>query len=103
MTTAEVETSKRRTTPARTENNAALSVELVDAGSVLAERSVRLARTAAETGLKVTDAVLLGTLGVAEEWAAGSPVAALTVPPVKAARDTWNTTRDGLRDLVAAV
>ena len=102
MTTADVETTKRRPSATRTESPNALSTELVDAGTALAERGVRLARTAAETGLKVTDAVILGSLGVAEEWASASPVASLAVPPVKVARDTWSTTREGLRELVAS-
>lgn len=103
MTTAEVETPKRRAAGARTDANATLSGELVDAGTALAERSVRLARTTVETGLQVTDTLVLGTLDVAQEWAASTPVAGLSVPPVKVARETWTTTRDGLRELVAAV
>jgi methionine synthase I (cobalamin-dependent) len=103
MTTADVETTKRRTPATRSDNGNALSTELVDAGTLLAERGVKLARTAAETSLKVTDALVLGTLGVAEEWASATPVAQLTVPPVKVARETWSTTREGLRELVAAV
>ncbi|MGB8649897.1 MAG: hypothetical protein WCD35_04465 [Mycobacteriales bacterium] len=104
MTTAEVETSgKRRPAAARTEPATGLTDELLEAGSALAERGVRIVRTAADTGLKVTDTFVLGSLEVAQEWATASPVAALTLPPVKVARDTWTTTRDGLRELVAAV
>ncbi|MGZ4436994.1 MAG: hypothetical protein ACXVWU_01890 [Nocardioides sp.] len=102
MTTADVETTKRRQAPVRTESST-LSTELVDAGSAALERGVRIVRNAAENGLKVTDVVVLGGLGVAEEWAAASPVAGLAVPPVKVARDAWSTTREGLRELVAAV
>lgn len=103
MSTPDVETPKRRTPAVRTEANGTLSNEIVEAGTAVAESGLRVARTAAETGLRVTDAVVLGTLGVAEEWASATPVAALTVPPVKAARDTWSTTRESLRELVAAV
>jgi hypothetical protein len=103
MTTADVETTKRRPAAPRNESTGALSTDLVDAGSAALERGVRIVRTAAETGLKVTDVVVLGTLGVAEEWASATPVAGLAVPPVKIARDTWSTTREGLRELVAAV
>lgn len=102
MTTADVETPKRRQAPVRTESST-LSTELVDAGSAALERGVRIVRNAAENGLKVTDVAVLGTLGVAEEWASASPVAGLAVPPVKIARDTWDTARDSLRELVAAV
>ncbi|MGZ6792754.1 MAG: hypothetical protein ACXVFV_07355 [Mycobacteriales bacterium] len=102
MTTADVETPKRRQAPVRTESST-LSTELVDAGSAALERGVRIVRNAAENGLKVTDVAVLGTLGVAEEWASASPVAGLAVPPVKVARDTWGTARDSLRELVAAV
>jgi hypothetical protein len=105
MTTADVETTKRRS-PARTEVVGTLSGELLDAGSVFADRGLRVVRTAAESGLKVTDAVVLGTLGVAEAWATSTPFApfsVLTVPPVKVARETWTVTRDGLRELVATV
>lgn len=102
MTTAETDTPKRRTA-ARAESGTALSNQLLDAGSALAERTVSIARNAAESSLKVTDAFVLGSLGVAEEWAGASPVAGLAVPPVKVAKDTWTTTREGLRDLVLAV
>ncbi|MCW2601492.1 MAG: hypothetical protein JWM02_3321 [Frankiales bacterium] len=103
MTTADVETAKRRAPAPRSEGATALSTELVDAGTLLAERGVRLARTATETSLKVTDTVVLGTLGIAEEWASATPMAQLTVPPVKVARETWSATREGLRELVASV
>lgn len=76
MTTADVETTKRRPATARTESNGTLSSELVDAGSAALERGVRIVRNAAENGLKVTDTVVLGSLGVAEEWASATPVAA---------------------------
>ena len=102
MTTAEVETPKRRAS-ARAELNGTLSGELVEAGTTLAERSVRLVRTTAENGLKASAVLVLGTLGVAEEWLGATPVAGLAVPPVKVARETWATTRDGLREFVAAV
>ena len=102
MTTADIETTKRRTPAPRSDGASALSTELVDAGTALAERSVKLVRTVAETGLKVTDTIVLGTLGVAEEWASATLVAQLAVPPVKAVRETWTTTREGLRELVAA-
>jgi len=103
VTTAEVETPKRRASGPRTDIPGTLSGEIVHAGTALGERSVRLVRTTAETGLRVTDTVVLGTLGLAEEWASSTPVAGLAVPPVKVARETWTTTRDGLRELVAAV
>lgn len=103
MTTAEIETPKRRAAAARTETNGSLSGELVDTAGALAERSVRLVRATAENGLRVTDTVVLGALGLAEEWASATPVAGLAVPPVKVVRETWTTTRDGLRELVAAV
>ena len=102
MTTTDAEpTTKKR--PARTEQSSPLSVELLDAGTTIVDRSVRLARRAAETGLSVSDVVVLGTLGVAEEWAGSTPAAALAVPPVKVARETWSTTSEGLKDLVAAL
>jgi hypothetical protein len=103
MTTAEAETPKRRPAAARNELNSTLSGELVDAGTALTERSVRLARTTAEYGLRAGDVLVLGSLGVAEEWFAATPLAGLAVPPVKVAREAWTTTRDGLRELVAAV
>lgn len=101
MTTTEAETPKRRGATPRADLTGTLSGELVEAGTALAERSVRLARTSAETGLRVTDVLVLGALGIAEEWAATTPVAAVAVPPVKVARETWASTRDGLRELVA--
>lgn len=103
MTTAEVETPKRRAGAARSELNGTLSGELVDAGTTLAERSVRLVRSTAESGLRTSDVLVLGTLGVAEEWFSATPLAGLAVPPVKVARETWTSTREGLRELVAAV
>lgn len=102
MTTTEVEpTAKKRAT--RPEQASALSVELLDAGTAIADRTVRLARRAAETGLSVSDAIVMGSLGVAEEWAGSTPAAALAVPPVKVAKDTWSTTSEGLKELVAAL
>jgi hypothetical protein len=103
MTTADVETTKRRTTTARTETAGTITGDLVDAGTVLADRGVKLARTAAETGLKISDVVVTGTLGIAEDWAAATPISGLTVPPVKVARESWATTHEGLREFVAAV
>jgi hypothetical protein len=103
MTTTEVETTKRRTPATRTDQSGTLSSEFLDAGTALVERSARLVRTTAEAGLRVTDVAVLGTLAVAEDWASSAPVAGVVVPPVKVARDTWSATRDGLRDLVAAV
>lgn len=103
MTTTETETTKRRTPATRTDLSGTISGELVDAGTALVERSARLVRTTAEAGLRVTDVVVLGTLGVAEDWASSAPVAAVAVPPVKVVRDTWSATRDGLRELVAVV
>ena len=46
---------------------------------------------------------MLGTLGLAEQWAAASPVAGLAVPPVKVAKETWASTTESLRDLVAVL
>ena len=102
MTTADVETTKRRPAAARTESST-FSSELVEAGTSVADRGVRVVRTAVDTGIKVSDAIVLGSLGVAEEWATSTPFAGFAIPPVKAARETWGTTRDGLRELVAAV
>lgn len=93
--------TKRRTVASRP--STPLSEEIVDAGSALAGRGVTIARTVAETGLKVSDAVVLGSLDAAEEWASATPVAGLAVPPVKVARETWSATRDGIRELVLAV
>jgi hypothetical protein len=102
MTTTDVEpTTKKRT--ARAEQSSPLSAELLDAGTAIADRTVRLARRAAETGLTLGDVVVLGSLGVAEEWAGSSPAAALAVPPVKVAKRTWSTTSEGLKELVAAL
>jgi hypothetical protein len=104
MTTTEAETTtKRRPTAARNEGAGSLSVDLLEAGSAFAERSVRLARSTAEVGLKAGDALVVGSLGVAEEWFSSTPLAGLTVPPVKVARETWSTTSEGLRELVAAL
>jgi hypothetical protein len=99
MTTADVETSKRRTPSPRTDASVALSTQLFDT----ADRTVSLVRTAAESALKVTDVIVIGAFGVAEEWAGATPVAGLALPPVKVAKETWTSTRDGLRDLVLAV
>jgi hypothetical protein len=102
MTTTEVEpTAKKRL--ARPEQASPLSAELLDAGTTIADRTVRLARRAAEASLSVSDVAVLGTLGVAEEWAGSTPVAALAVPPVKVAQEAWSATSEGLKDLVAAL
>lgn len=99
MTSADTETTSKRRTPVRTEAAGSLTEGVVD----VAERAVRLARSAAETSLRVTDTVVLGSFDVAQEWIAGTPMASLTNPPVRVARETWISTRDGLRELVATV
>jgi len=102
MTTTDVEpTAKKRI--ARPEQASPLSVELLDAGTTIADRTVRIARRAAEAGISVGDVAVLGTLGVAEAWAVASPVSGLAVPPVKLAKEAWSTTSEGLKDLVAAL
>lgn len=102
MTTTDVEpTTKKRL--ARPEQASPLSVELLDAGTAIADRTVRLARRAAEASLSVGDVAVLGTLAVAEDWAGSTPVAGLAVPPVQVAKQTWTTTSEGLKDLVAAL
>jgi hypothetical protein len=103
MTTAEVEQTTKKRAVARTEQASPLSAELLEAGTTIADRTVRLARRAAEAGITVSDVVVMGTLGVAEEWAGSTPAAALAVPPVKVAKETWSTTSDGLKELVAAL
>lgn len=101
MTTAET-VEKTRRAP-RPETIPSLTLELLEAGTAAAQRSLGLARTVAGTSLAVTDAAVLGSIEVAEEWAAATPVAGLAVPPVKVVRETWTAARDGLRELVAAV
>ena len=102
MTTTDVEpTAKKRV--ARTEQASPLSVELLDAGTTIADRTVRIARRAAEAGISVSDVAVLGTLGVAEAWAAASPVSGLASPPVKIAKEAWNTTSESVKDLIAAL
>ena len=103
MTTTEAETPKRRATAVRNDVGGSLSAELVEAGTSLADRSVRLARTTAESGIKTGDVLVGGALGVAEEWFSATPLAGLAVPPVRVARETWTTPSEGLRELVAAL
>ena len=103
MTTTEAEAPTKRARATRGEQSSPLSVELLDAGTTIADRTVRLARRAAEVGITVSDVAVLSTLGVAEDWAGASPVAGLAVPPVKVAKDTWSSTTDGLRELVSAL
>jgi len=99
MTVTETETTpKRRATATRSEGTP-FTAEALE----LADRGVRIARTAAESTLRVGDVVVLGTLSLAEAWAEASPVAGLAVPPVKVAKQTWTSTSDGLRDLVAVL
>jgi hypothetical protein len=100
MTTTETEaTPKRRTSAARIDVGAPFTAEALE----LADRGVRIARTAAESTLRVGDTVVLGTLSLAQAWAEASPVAGLAVPPVKVAKDTWTTASEGMRDLVAVL
>ena len=103
MTTTEAEAPTKRARAARTEQASPLSVELLDAGTTIADRTVRIARRAAEVGITVSDVAVMSTLGVAEDWAGASPVSGLALPPVKVAKETWTSTSEGLRDLVAAL
>jgi len=100
MTATETETMpKRRTSSARQDVGAPFTAEALE----LADRGVRIARSAAESTLRVGDVLVLGTLSLAEAWAEASPMAGLAVPPVKVAKETWTSASEGVRDLVAVL
>lgn len=81
----------------------ALSDQIVLSGAGLASQGIRTALQLVDGALSAADILVLGTFDIAEQVAASSLVADLSVKGIKVARESWSTAMETYRQAIAGL